>query len=270
MKNILKYKYLLLAVVLLGFTSCADDDLDFPESNKPVGTLIADSSDSVDEGGTVMFTVNLDRPISVDTDFKIDLLQSSSGSMDDFTTTADHLDEYEVGPEGWQVTIPATETTVSFEITFNRDLDQSEDMETFNFRMTRGQQGNAIVADGRQNFTVRVADFKFCSWTFEMTDLYGDGWNGGYLEVATDSATTDYYAMDEDGLVGVAETTTVEVPIGVGEDYTITYVSGGGTGAGPGWESENVYTLTAPDGTQFMDGPIPAEGVVTSGTSTCN
>lgn len=269
MKNILNYKFVLALTVLLGFTSCMDDDQDYPAENKPIATMDMTSA-NIAEGETVTFTVNLDKAIYNASDFKIDLLTSSSGDMEDFTTTADHLDEYEIGPEGWQVTVAGTTTTVSFDMTFGKDLDQTEGTETFMFRLTQGQAGNSVVANGKIDFTVTVTDYEFCLWTFEMTDLYGDGWNGGYLEVVSDGETRDFYAMDEDGLVGVAETTTAEVPIGKGSDYTITYVSGGGTGAGPGWESENVYVLTAPDGTMYTDGPIPAEGVVASGTSSCD
>ena len=238
MKNILNYKYLLVVAVLLGFTSCLDDDQDYPAQNKPIATMDLTSAD-IAEGETVVFTVEIDRAIFVGSDFKIDLLTSSSGSMDDFTTTAPHLDNFEVGPEGWQVTVDGTTTTVTFEMTFLADTDQTEGTETFNFRLTQGQQANSVVANGGIDFTVTVTDFKFCFWTFEMTDLYGDGWNGGYIEVVSDGVTREFYAMDEDGEVNIPETTTVEVPIGDGSAYTISYVSGGGTGAGPGWESEN-------------------------------
>jgi hypothetical protein len=58
-------------------------------------------------------------------------------------------------------------------------------------------------------------------------------------------------------------------------EYSIAYVSGGGTGGSPGWESENYFKLTAPDGTTSWESgslnysSIPTEGVVTSGTNAC-
>lgn len=271
MKKILNYKYVLALSGLLALsTSCTDIDQDYPPVNKPVATMDMTSA-TIAEGESVTFTVMIDEPLSVQSDFKIDLLTSSTGTMDDFSTDAPHLDEYEIGPEGWQVTVAPLGNSVSFTISPERDLDQTEGTETFNFRLTQGQFGNSTVAGGAIDFSVTVADYNFCLWTFEMTDLYGDGWNGGYLEVISDGdGTREFYAMDEDGAVNVAETTTVEVPINTNSNFTINYVSGGGTGAGPGWESENVYTITAPDGTTYTDGPIPTEGEVVSGVSTCN
>lgn len=270
MKKVLKLKYVLVLSGLLALSSCTDLDQEYPAAQKPVATMDMTSA-TIAEGESVTFTVMIDRAQSLASDFKIDLLTSSSGDWDDFTTDAPHLDEYEVGPEGWQTTVNALENSVSFTITSLRDLDPNEGDEMLRFRLTKGQQGNSIVSGGAIDFNVRVTDFDFCLWNFEMTDLYGDGWNGGYLEVISDGETREFYAMDEDGQVNVPETTIVEVPIGRNADYTINYVSGGGTGGGPGWESENVYTITAPDGmTQWSDGPIPAEGLVTNGVNVCN
>ncbi|WP_191860596.1 hypothetical protein [Hanstruepera ponticola] len=270
MKNILKLKYVLVLSGLVALSSCTDLDQDYPEVNKPIATMDMTSA-TIAEGESVTFTVMIDEALSTQSDFKIDLLSSSSGSMDDFTTDAPHLDEYEVGPEGWQVTVAPLGNSVSFTITPERDLDPGEGTETLKFRLTQGQFGNSIVSGGAIDFTVTVLDYDFCLWNFSMTDLYGDGWNGGYLEVISDvEGTRAFYAMDEDGQVNVPETTTVEVPIAKNANYTINYVSGGGTGAGPGWESENVYTITAPDGTEYSDGPIPTEGEVVSGVSSCN
>lgn len=271
MKKILNYKYVLAMSGLLALSSsCTDIDQDYPAVNKPTATMDMTSA-TVAEGESVTFTVMIDEPLAQQSDFKIDLLTTSSGSMDDFTTDAPHLDEYEVGPEGWQVTVSPLGDSVSFTITPERDLDSTEGTETLNFRLTQGQFGNSVVSGGGIDFTVTVTDYDFCLWTFEMTDLYGDGWNGGYLEVISDDdGTREFYAMDEDGVFNVAETTVMEVPIAKNSNFTINYVSGGGTGAGPGWESENIYTITSPDGTEYSDGPIPTEGEVVSGVSTCN
>ncbi|WP_250432968.1 hypothetical protein [Hanstruepera flava] len=153
MKNILNYKYILGLAVLLGFTSCLDDDQDYPAADKPVATLDMTSA-SIAEGETATFTINLSKAQAAASDFKLDLL---SGSADDFSTDAAHLDEFEIGPEGWQVTVPGTATSVEFNITALLDL-YPEAPETLKFRMTKGQQGNSTVAGGQIDFTVNITN----------------------------------------------------------------------------------------------------------------
>jgi len=66
---------------------------------------------------------------------------------------------------------------------------------------------------------------------------------------------------------------TISIPNGA--PFSIAYVSGGGTGGSPGWESENYFKLTAPDGTTMWEegsfdySSIPTNGVVTEGTNVC-
>lgn len=267
MKNILNYKYVLTLAGLLGLASCTDYDQDYPPVNKPVATLNVNSA-SVEEGESAMFTVTITDPISVPSDFKIDLLDTSNGDFDDFDTDAAHLDEYEVGPEGWQVTVPAYSTSATFSINTIKDLFNDEGTETLNFRLTKGQAGNSTVANGGINFTITIADFDFCLWTLEMYDSYGDGWQGGTITLYEDGAATEFHP---DGFGS-----TYDVPVGVGTSYSFTYTSGT-TGdsspnqaGSPGWEEENSYVLTAPDGTVYSDGPVPDVGTIVSGTSSCN
>lgn len=177
MKNILNYKYVLGLAVLLGFTSCMDDDQDYPTANKPVATLAGDSSASIAEGESTTFVINLSKAQSAASDFKIDLI---SGDAADFAIDAPELDEFEVGPAGWQVTVPGTASSVEFTIEALLDL-YPEAPETLTFRMTQGQQGNSTVSGGAIDFTVNI--------TNSTSDLCG-------LELAWDG---DVY----DGLCGM-------------------------------------------------------------------
>lgn len=266
----MKIKYIsLLFIAASLFVSCNDDDLDGLEpSSKPMATTSVTSLSLLEgETGVIPFTIN--NPINKVSAFKIEILDDDGMEQEVDYFIGDQPMDADTGiPHvGFEQTVPAYAT--SFDIPFEsiRNLDQTEGTRTVRIRISAAGV-RTILTPEPYVINVTITDFEYCAWTFEMTDLYGDGWNGGFLEVNTDSGSAEYYAMDEDGLVGVAETTTVTVPIPLGDNYTITYVSGGGTGAGPGWESENVYTLTAPDGTVFSDGPIPTAGVVTSGT--CN
>lgn len=181
MKNILKITSAMALSGLLVLTSCQTDiDQDYAPANKPVATLASDNSASIAEGESKMFTVTISKPLSVQSDFKIDLL---SGSMDDFATSADHLDEYEIGPEGWQVTVPATETSVTFSIDALIDL-YPEPQETLRFRLTKGQFGNSVVSGGAIDFSVTIDNTE--------SDLAG-------LELAWDGPASDEFCdMDFD------------------------------------------------------------------------
>ena len=152
MKNILKFKYVLALSALVALSSCTDLDQEYTPADKPVATLTGDGSGSIAEGESKMFTVTLSKPLSVQSDFKIDLL---SGSADDFGTDAATIDEYEIGPAGWQVTVPATATSVTFSIDALLDL-YPEPQETLRFRMTQGQFGNSVVSGGAIEFSVTI------------------------------------------------------------------------------------------------------------------
>ncbi|WP_242202446.1 hypothetical protein [Aestuariivivens insulae] len=76
-------------------------------------------------------------------------------------------------------------------------------------------------------------------WVLDMTDLYGDGWNGGNITVSLDGVLTIYAAE------GTSTTAIITVPEGTSE-FTFTYTAGS-------WEGENLYTLTDPDGNVVLD-----------------
>ena len=76
-------------------------------------------------------------------------------------------------------------------------------------------------------------------WILEMTDLFGDGWNGGNIVVNIDGEQTRYAAE------GSSTTATITIPDGTSE-FTFTYTAGG-------WEGENLFTLTDPDGNVVLD-----------------
>ncbi|HTF17945.1 MAG TPA: hypothetical protein VK658_07725 [Chryseolinea sp.] len=88
-------------------------------------------------------------------------------------------------------------------------------------------------------------------WTINMTDLYGDGWNGAAVKVIVDGVATDYTLDDGDSGV-----TVVTVPDGT-EILTFEFVSGD-------WDSEVVFNIKSPKGNTIADeGPSPGEGVLT-------
>ena len=76
-------------------------------------------------------------------------------------------------------------------------------------------------------------------WDLSMTDLYGDGWNGGEITVNIDGVTSTYSAA------GSGTDATINIPVGTAI-FTFTY-------SGGSWEGENLYTLTDPNGLVVLD-----------------
>ncbi|MCK7591944.1 hypothetical protein M0G43_15255 [Subsaxibacter sp. CAU 1640] len=204
----------------------------------------------------IVYDVVLDRPIDRPIDFSWVILDSS---------TATEHDDFDVV----NGTVPAYQTTGQLMIMIYNDI-EVEGAESLNLTIESGPSlANRYLVNPDTSYpevNITINDYRFCLWILDATDVYGDGWNGGYIELVTEGETTTYMASDENDVF--------EIPITVGADYSFTYVSGGGTGGAPGWESENYYELTAPDGTVYSDGSldysgIPTPGLITSGTSSC-
>ena len=243
MKNMIKLKYIICALVFVSVSSCNNDDLNYPDPNKPVVTSnVTDTT--IPEGGSMTVTLNLSRAIGDPVDIKFEQV-SGNADAEDYTFSIDPLDEYEIGPAGYQTSIAATETSTQVTITPTLDLDV-EGPQTATFRIVQGQNGNATINGGAIVFTVTIADFEYCLWTLDVVDDYGDSWQGAHITVTQDGQ--DPMDYPDDSWDDDAE--TYQIPIGVGSNFSFEYVSGTtGTDSpnqagGPGYEEENSYTLT--------------------------
>jgi|GEM_PF-3466376 len=262
-----KIKYILSSMVLTLFLFGCD----VQEASQDVAPVISTDSYSTatftlsggpttsnEQNETVyVYDVVLDKPLQFNHDFNFEVLPG---------TTATEHDDYDVTGG----TVPSFGTTTQLMVTIYNDT-EVEGTETLNLQVVSGP---AVADSKRLNpntqhpvLNLTIEDWVFCLWTLETSDTYGDGWNGGYVEVISEGVTTEYSEDDN-------HPDTFEIPISDGADYSFTYVSGGGTGGGPGWESENYYKLTSPDGTEWEDGTmdysgIPTPGLITSGTNNC-
>lgn len=71
-------------------------------------------------------------------------------------------------------------------------------------------------------------------WTLTMEDVYGDGWNGGFITVSIDGEETQYASA------GPLAVETITIPQGTSR-LLFTYTAGD-------WEGENLYTFSDPNG----------------------
>ncbi|AUC82346.1 hypothetical protein [Lacinutrix sp. Bg11-31] len=250
----------LLVLALLVFASCDSDDDGTGNSTMvakdvnvnyviPFGNQV----NIVETDMTYSYTAQLSAAQIVDTYVPVTLVGGTATEGEDFDF--DH--SIYIGSRSAEM--------VTGTVTIHRDL-AVEPTETFTLRI-----GDPVINANStpQEITFTLVDYVTCNWTFEMTDTYGDGWNGGYIEVNSNGDISTYAAENLDGVTG-SETQVIDVAIQDAVDFSITYVSGGGTGNGPGWESENNYVITSPDGTVYSDGPIPTAGVIVSGSDACN
>jgi len=232
MKNILnKYVYLSLFFALsLVISSCSDDDGGGSDAANVIPIITSINGEAVGfSGETFTYTITPLR----------------GGSEYIWTVTGADMSPVEGRPD-------------QIDITFNQ-YDQPATISVYE-----------IAFNGKESAPMTMEINVLgppCFYTLETSDTYGDGWNGGYVELIYEGLTFQYSEDD-----GVPNEFTIGIPDG--SDFTFTYVSGGGTGGGPGWESENYFKLTTPDGTVYEEGSmdysgIPTEGLIVGGTNVC-
>ncbi|PCI92669.1 MAG: hypothetical protein COB15_17385, partial [Flavobacteriales bacterium] len=113
-----------------------------------------------------------------------------------------------------------------------------------------------IISDASGTGRIDELTFK-CKYTLDMTDTWGDGWNGAYVTVWIDGvAYADY--------MGFGPSTQEDFYASNGSTVEIEYTDGD-------WNNENIYELFDGDGNSlFIDGTSPANGIVFTTTSNCN
>lgn len=118
--------------------------------------------------------------------------------------------------------------------------------------------GNAITLMSDASGTARIPELSsLCLYTLDMTDSYGDSWNGGYITVNIDGIPSGTYFAKGSNTVDT-------IPVGGGSTLELVYTSGS-------YENENSYILYNPSGSPiFSDGPTPSTGSVYTGSSTCS
>ncbi|NNL15496.1 MAG: hypothetical protein HKO81_02510 [Flavobacteriaceae bacterium] len=253
MKNILKVALLSVLLFACDAEMAKQDPAGITdESLKPrVSYNISTTTASELDETVIVVDITMDRAIGSSTVFTAEQVGGNAVLHEDYEIISGE--------------VPAYGTTGQMSITITKDLDEEGD-ESLELLIGALAVPDTYEVIGDTNLSLTIEDWVFCSWFLETTDTYGDGWNGGYVELVTEGVTTTYACA--------GASSDFEIGITDGEDYTFTYVSGGGTGGGPGWESENYYKLTAPDGTEYIDGTqdysgIPTPGLIVSGTNAC-
>jgi hypothetical protein len=117
---------------------------------------------------------------------------------------------------------------------------------------------NSVIIQSDAVRTARIDELlPTCTYTLNMYDSYGDGWNGGYLSVFVGGNFVNNYSATGSG-------STATITAVSGQTIQLVYTSGS-------WENENTYNLIDPNNTTiFSDGPNPNTGLVFATTSNCS
>jgi hypothetical protein len=116
--------------------------------------------------------------------------------------------------------------------------------------------GDAVAANDCSSKTVTCFSLTDCDWYVIGNDSYGDGWNGGQIDIYSNSVLINSWA-------GPATTGPETYYFGIYEGETLDFVWINGS-----WDSEVTYTVYNAFGVaQFSQGPNPV--TVTGIAGTC-
>ncbi|MBL8003345.1 MAG: CotH kinase family protein, partial [Flavobacteriales bacterium] len=102
----------------------------------------------------------------------------------------------------------------------------------------------------------KITQAQCCTHLLQMTDSYGDGWNGGTLQVVVNGTSIGTFAATGTG-------SSASFTACTGDTLALIYTP-------QDWENENAYVLYDQwGGVVFADGPTPGIGAVFTGTADC-
>ena len=115
-----------------------------------------------------------------------------------------------------------------------------------------------VTADCGTDGTSQTASFNFntanceiadqCAYTFLLTDSYGDGWNGGTLDVQQNGITVTTLAATNYGYISGGATDTVLVNLCDNISTSLVWTAGS-------YASEASFAVIGPDGTEVYASP---------------
>lgn len=115
--------------------------------------------------------------------------------------------------------------------------------------------GDVAAVGGYYSAQYQLLSFLVCpppvpspgTWTIEMYDSYGDGWNGASLDIIIDGVTYNFFVSEAEGSESIE---TLEVPDGA-SSISIIYNSGA-------WDSEVTFEIISSTGATIVDQATPS------------
>lgn len=147
-------KIFILGAMSLSLFSCMDDDQDYPAVDKPTAT-ISPLSVTAAEGDTVTFTITMDKTAALASSFKLEFVEGEAVDTKDLSIDAEEYGEFDSGVAGYEIVIPALETTTTIDVVINEDIfADANEFGTFRFRPLRNFVTN--VEGGDQLVTINI------------------------------------------------------------------------------------------------------------------
>lgn len=117
---------------------------------------------------------------------------------------------------------------------------------------------NALTLISDANGTARIDELKTkCKYTLNMSDTYGDSWNGGFITAYIDNVSVGTFFAKRSN-------SSSDIYVPTGSVLRLQYTSGQ-------FENENSYTLSLNGSVIFTDNALPAVGTnVFSTTAACS
>ncbi|MDT0295531.1 hypothetical protein ACFQ3R_02245 [Mesonia ostreae] len=188
-------KYLIIGFSLftgLIFTSCNDDEYDFPDSSeKPLVSLSSENTVNLAEGDTAYFSFNVEYAINKPIMFSVVTEEGSADPFIDFTIGDGALPaDNGNSANSFLVTVPANVTSFEVPVYGNQDLSVSEGAENVELSFTITGTRTAIVKNETINLTVNFED--------EITDEFIAilDWDANYMD--EDGETNSFCDFDLD------------------------------------------------------------------------
>ena len=116
----------------------------------------------------------------------------------------------------------------------------------------------SINADGGLTAAGNITLKNSCNLIFDLTDSYGDGWNGASLTVAFSDGTPSQNLTLNSGSTG-----SYTIEVGNGVHVTLTWHSGS-------WDSECSFSVKYEDGTPIYQVSAPSAGLLFEFDSNCS
>lgn len=97
-----------------------------------------------------------------------------------------------------------------------------------------------------------------CTYTLDMQDSFGDGWNGASVNVIVNGSSQGLFSVPNG-----SPSSTENIVVCDGQSIELIFTSGA-------WDTEITYSFSSPSALLFNDGPSPAIGSVFSGVGGCS
>ena len=273
-------KYNLLIAIGIFFVACSEDDKltvdiqDTVERGAVLRTISNDPNSFVFDDAASVWTVNLEQQDLEDGELLSNVevyVNFIDATPADGTVTATEslvatiaAGDFSPGVNG----LPRTEYSLSYgdalaalgltidpsyasdQINIRFVLNLTDGRSFTNTDLTGTVQGGSFFASPYNYAATIVCPPKSTSdpgtWSIEMQDSFGDGWNGAQLDITIDGTTSSFLVPDP----GFSQSETIEVPASA-EVLSIIYRPGA-------FDGENTFQVFSASGATVLDlGPSP-------------